>query len=78
MKEPLAVESASALIDEKIKELGDWRGQTFAKVRAIREARPPRAMEQRLQRRRTSRGQIAKKWAAHPQAEQKGLGRPGI
>ncbi|MBV8572816.1 MAG: DUF1801 domain-containing protein [Acidobacteriaceae bacterium] len=33
--------SASALIDEKIKELGDWRGKTLAKVRAIiREADP--------------------------------------
>jgi hypothetical protein len=29
------VESASTFIDEKIKELGDWRGQTLAKVREI-------------------------------------------
>jgi hypothetical protein len=29
---PVQVESASALIDEKIKELGDWRGKTLAKV----------------------------------------------
>jgi hypothetical protein len=29
------VTSASALIDGRIKELGDWRGQTLAKVRAI-------------------------------------------
>jgi hypothetical protein len=29
------VECASALIDEKIKELGDWRGRTVAKVREI-------------------------------------------
>ena len=29
------VESASARIDEKIKELGDWRGKTLAKVREI-------------------------------------------
>ena len=28
-------ESASALIDERIKELGDWRGKTLAKVREI-------------------------------------------
>src|SRR5271168_5220967 len=35
MKRPVAVESASAFIDEKIKELGDWRGKTLAKVRAI-------------------------------------------
>ncbi|MCW5980472.1 MAG: DUF1801 domain-containing protein [Bryobacteraceae bacterium] len=35
MKRPVPVESASALIDERIKELGDWRGQTLAKVRRI-------------------------------------------
>ncbi len=29
------VESASALIDERIKKLGDWRGTTLAKVREI-------------------------------------------
>jgi hypothetical protein len=35
MKRPVPVESASALIDEKIKELGDWRGKTLARVREI-------------------------------------------
>ena len=41
MKKTVAVESASALIDEKIKELGDWRGKMLAKVReVIREADP--------------------------------------
>src|SRR5215469_13291854 len=36
-----SVESASALIDEKINELGDWRGKTLARVRElIREADP--------------------------------------
>jgi hypothetical protein len=35
------VESASALIDERIKELGDWRGKTLAHVRQlIHEADP--------------------------------------
>jgi hypothetical protein len=29
------VESASALIDEKIKELGDWRGKTLAHLRQL-------------------------------------------
>ena len=33
MKTP--VESASTCIDEKIRELGDWRGRTLAKVREI-------------------------------------------
>jgi len=41
MKRPVPVESAAALIDAKIKELGDWRGKTLAKVRQIiREADP--------------------------------------
>jgi hypothetical protein len=41
MKKPVPLESASALIDERIKELGDWRGKTLAKVREIvREADP--------------------------------------
>src|SRR5437660_6834049 len=35
MKKPVPVESASTFIDEKIKELGDWRGKTLAKVREI-------------------------------------------
>jgi hypothetical protein len=35
MKRPVPVESASALIDKKIKGLGDWRGTTLAKVREI-------------------------------------------
>ena len=29
------MERASAFIDEKVKELGDWRGKTLAKVRTI-------------------------------------------
>jgi len=35
MKMPVPVESASAFIDAKINELGDWRGKMLAKVRAI-------------------------------------------
>ena len=35
MKKPVAVEAASALIDQRIKELGDWRGKMFAKLRKI-------------------------------------------
>jgi len=41
MKKPVPVESASALIDQRIKDLGDWRGKMLAKVRKIvREADP--------------------------------------
>jgi hypothetical protein len=35
MKNPVPTESASAIIDAKIKELGDWRGSMLAKVRQI-------------------------------------------
>jgi hypothetical protein len=44
MKRPEA--SASALIDAKIKELGDWRGKTLAKVRAIIHAADPEIVEE--------------------------------
>ena len=41
MKGPVAAQSASALIDARIRELGDWRGKTLARVRKlIREADP--------------------------------------
>ena len=46
MKKPVAVESASALLDEKIKELGDWRGKTLAKMRAIIHAADPEIVEE--------------------------------
>ena len=35
MKKPVPAESASASIDDKIKELGDWRGKTLAHVRQL-------------------------------------------
>ncbi|MBX3190569.1 MAG: DUF1801 domain-containing protein [Labilithrix sp.] len=35
MKKPAPVESASALIDARIRELDDWRGATLARVREI-------------------------------------------
>src|SRR5882672_10528608 len=46
MKKPVAVESASALIDEKIEELGDWRGKTLAKVRGIIHEADPEIVEE--------------------------------
>ncbi len=42
----VAVESASAFIDEKIKELGDWRGKTLAKVREIIHEADPEIIEE--------------------------------
>jgi len=46
MKQPVAVPSASALIDKKIKELGDWRGKTLAKVRKIVRDADPEIVEE--------------------------------
>src|SRR5277367_1047272 len=46
MKSPGPAESASALIDEKIKELGDWRGKMLAKVREIIHAADPEIVEE--------------------------------
>jgi hypothetical protein len=46
MKGPVPVESASAFIDEKIKELGDWRGNTLAKVRGIIHEADPEIVEE--------------------------------
>ena len=37
---------ASKLIDERIKELGDWRGQTLSKVRGIIKAADPDVVEE--------------------------------
>ena len=46
MKKTVPVESASALIDAKINELGDWRGETLAKVRAILHKAEPEIVEE--------------------------------
>ena len=40
------VKSASALIDEKIKELGDWRGKMLATVREIIHEADPEIVEE--------------------------------
>jgi hypothetical protein len=46
MERPAPVESASAFIDEKIKELGDWRGKTLARVREIIHEADPEIVEE--------------------------------
>ena len=40
------MESAAAFIDQKIKELGDWRGRTLAKVREIIHKADPEIVEE--------------------------------
>ena len=46
MKRPIPVESASAILDAKIRELGDWRGKTLAKVREIVHQADPEIVEE--------------------------------
>src|SRR5256884_1699552 len=46
MKRPVTAESASALIDERIKELGDWRGKILAKVRDLIHSADPEIVEE--------------------------------
>ncbi len=46
MKKSVPMESASAFIDGRIKELGDWRGKTLAKVRGIIHEADPEIVEE--------------------------------
>ena len=46
MKKPEPVEVASAMIDERIKQLGDWRGKMLAKVRKIIHQADPEIVEE--------------------------------
>ncbi len=46
MNKSRPAETASRLIDKKIEELGDWRGKTLAKVRAIVHAADPEVVEE--------------------------------
>ena len=39
-------ESASQLIDARIKELGDWRGQVLSQLRALIKEADPEVMEE--------------------------------
>jgi hypothetical protein len=56
MKRTAPMESASALIDEKIKELGDWRGKMLAKVRDIIREADPQIVEEWKWRKESSPG----------------------
>ena len=46
MNKPFPMESASARINEKIMELGDWRGKMLAKVRRIIHSADPEIVEE--------------------------------
>jgi len=46
MKETVPVEAAAAVIDARIKELGNWRGKMLAKVRDIIRATDPEIVEE--------------------------------
>lgn len=47
MKKSVTVESGSAFIDERIRELGDWRGKMLARVREIIHEADPEIVEER-------------------------------
>lgn len=46
MKNSVSAESAAALIDERIRELGDWRGKMLAKVRKLVHEADPEIVEE--------------------------------
>jgi len=46
VKKSMPAESASELIDERIRELRDWRGRTLAKVRGIVHEADPEIVEE--------------------------------
>lgn len=46
MKKPAPTESASAQIDARINELGDWRGKTLARVRQLIHEADPEIIEE--------------------------------
>ena len=56
MKESVPTSSASATIDARIRELGDWRGKTLANVRAIIRAADPEIVEEWKWAKQTSPG----------------------
>ena len=46
MKETVPIESAPAVLDARIRELGDWRGKMLAKVREVIHAADPEIVEE--------------------------------
>ena len=46
MNPPIPPQSASALIDQRIKQLADWRGQTLARVRELIHDADPEIVEE--------------------------------
>jgi hypothetical protein len=46
MNKPIPTESANEKINDKIVELGDWRGKMLAKVRSIIRAADPEVVEE--------------------------------
>jgi hypothetical protein len=53
---PVEAASASAFIDQKIMELGDWRGKMLAKVRKVIHEADPEIVEERKWAKPTSAG----------------------
>ena len=58
-----AGDSASQLIDARIKELGDWRGETLARIRTLIQQADPEVVEEWKWRRRS--GVVARRHHLH-------------
>jgi hypothetical protein len=56
MKKPVPAKSASAFIDAKMNQLGDWRGKTLAKVRELIHQADPEIVEESKWAKATSPG----------------------
>jgi len=46
MKRPITAKSTSGLVDQKIRELGDWRVKTLSQIRALIKQADPEAVEE--------------------------------
>ncbi|HVU47493.1 MAG TPA: DUF1801 domain-containing protein [Terracidiphilus sp.] len=46
MNKPIPAEAATSKIDQKVRELGDWRGKTLAQVRTIIHEADPEIVEE--------------------------------
>lgn len=46
MNKPASAKSASAMIDQKIRKLGDWRGETLGRVREVIRSADPLVTEE--------------------------------
>jgi hypothetical protein len=61
---PQGVESASGLIDRRIREQGDWRGEMLSRLRALIKQADPEVIEEWKWSKPSKPGTLA--WPPHP------------